>query len=308
MVTSMNTGDFASSSFKPGELLWHYTDFKGMEGILAGNIWASSLPYLNDMAEFRYGAEVAMEVLTRELQCASGESSQYFAELTNRVAKTLKERYKPADVFVASFSSEKDDLSQWRAYGGNGPSFSLGFDPRRLEDAAAKHLFGLHQVKYDDAHIREDVYAELQDLIEEVKASAEDESSDTARTFASFWAPNVLGRLIFLAPRYKHPKFDAEKEWRLIRRQPLLGGGPILKHHFRRSGSLVVPYVELPLHVCKPSPEGWGSELTDSALAAVVVGPSPHPEEVVFAVSEMIARMGFGNVEICRTEVPFRNW
>jgi Protein of unknown function (DUF2971) len=37
------------------------------------------------------------------------------------------------DFFTASFTAERDDLGQWRAYADNGRGFALGFAPKMFE-------------------------------------------------------------------------------------------------------------------------------------------------------------------------------
>jgi hypothetical protein len=140
--------DLNTRALEPGALLWHYTNFPGLKGILEGTFWASSLPYLNDTEEFRYGLNVALEVLQTQLTVRLRELSPAGGAIYDEVASFFLDRYRPRDVFVASLSTEKDDLSQWRGYGGVGPSFSIGFDPRGLERRADETLFALDEVQY----------------------------------------------------------------------------------------------------------------------------------------------------------------
>lgn len=58
-------------------------------------------------------------------------------------------------VFVTSLSAEKNELSQWRAYGGSSGSFALGFNSERLVAAIAKNTdtrFNLYKCIYDEAY------------------------------------------------------------------------------------------------------------------------------------------------------------
>ncbi len=66
----MASNELNTSALPPDALLWHYTDFKGLNGILAGTIWASSVMYLNDTREYIHGLEIALEVLQNTLQLA----------------------------------------------------------------------------------------------------------------------------------------------------------------------------------------------------------------------------------------------
>ncbi len=47
-MPTMQPDDYASKTLEPGQLLWHFTDFAGLDGIVKGTIWASSLVYVND--------------------------------------------------------------------------------------------------------------------------------------------------------------------------------------------------------------------------------------------------------------------
>ena len=128
----MEPDDLNTRDLEPGTLLWHYTDYKGLEGILVGAIWASSLPYLNDTEEFRHGAEIALEVLQNELAVALGAfDAAYASAIHDQLRAFFQNLVQPSDVFIAALSKKQDDISQWRAYGGDrGPMFSAGFDPK----------------------------------------------------------------------------------------------------------------------------------------------------------------------------------
>jgi hypothetical protein len=46
----------------------------------------------------------------------------------------------------------------------------------------------------------------------------------------------------------------------------------------------------------------------ESPVAAITIGPSPHPDELLYAVEEMTARIGLPSVRIEPSSVPYRNW
>jgi hypothetical protein len=128
--------------------------------------------------------------------------------------------------------------------------------------------------------------------------------------FATRFGPDIATALLTVAPRYKHEKFSAEKEWRLIRRQPALSPPPMLPLRFRQSGSLIVPYLELKLHSpvddsMSVSPTG---ELPgNSPVAAITIGPSPYPDELSYSVNHMAVSKGLF-LDVSVSQVPFRNW
>ena len=293
----MEPDDLNTRALPRGALLWHYTSFEGLEGILAGKLWASSLRYLNDTEEFDHGLNIALEVLQNELAIAlSQHGHPDGAAIANiihsQVVEFFSERYQPRDVFVAAFSAKQDDLSQWRAYGATGgPQFSIGFHPAVLEQTADDYLFILQEVKYERRNIIPDLRLALRPSIDDIlEGLTEQPSAAPAR--CRQWAQDIAGTLMLLAPFYKHPKFEDEQEWRLVCRQaaepPFMLDDP-LPMHFRRSGSLIVPYIEMPLRAPAAKAE---DALNTSPVVTITIGPSPHPEHLRYAVREMTSRWG----------------
>lgn len=308
-IPSMESEDLNTRALAPNALLWHYTNFRGLEGILGGTIWASSLTYLNDTEEFHHGAAIALEVLQNELALALGATHADYADTIHSTAVSfLREKYRPRDIFVTALSTEADDLSQWRAYGGaSGPMFSVGFDPRRLEEQAARWLFELQEVKYKKRDIVPDVRLALKLPIDEILETLH--QSKGSPQLVSQWAASLAVELLMLAPLCKDEKFAAEKEWRLVRRQAVLTRRPALELKFRHTGSLVVPYLAMPLHEPAKQNDVMDNGVTiESPVAAITIGPSPHPDELLYSVREMTARIGLTGLRIEASSVPYRNW
>jgi hypothetical protein len=302
----MEPDDYATKKLTSGKLLWHYTrDFNGLKGILGGELWASSLLYLNDTEEFRYGVRVALNTIKPMF-----DNSEHLNRVWTSVEDFLLNRYKADDLFSISFSTEDDDLSQWRAYSGSGPSFSLGFEPKKLESQAIGYLFQLYEVRYRELLNEEDVTEELQEEVYRLDDAASAKDAHTSpEEFAREQGPIFARAIMQIAPRYKHPKFAAEKEWRLIRRMPVLTPRPWLPRQFRVSGSLVVPYVAMPLHVPQSEAAVYaGEEHVATSVSAITIGPSPHKEELKRAVESMTARLGLALIDVKSSAVPFRNW
>jgi hypothetical protein len=300
----MNTAALA-----PEALLWHYTDFKGLAGILGGNIWASSLAYLNDTEEFRHGAQLALEVVQNQLatSLSGGEYAPYASTIHQELLRFFSNQ-QPKDIFITSFSERDDDLSQWRAYGGNrGPMFSVGFNPTALEQKANEHSFELDEVIYRRQNILAHLNIAFKPVITDISASLGIPSGIPQQI--SRHVARIAQELFAVVPLCKNPKFSDEKEWRLIRRQPALTKLPRLPTHFRQSGSLIVPYLEMPLHIAMTEFEviDTGRDI-ESPVAAITIGPSPHPEQLEAAVEEMVWRTGLTLVKVQMSAVPYRNW
>jgi hypothetical protein len=108
--------------------LYHYTDAAGLEGIIKNQqFWFTSYTHLNDPSEIAYGMAIASELLS-DIGQASDPRIKIFCDMVNDLF--THENMKGAfGFFIASFSRERDDLGQWRAYGDNGRGFALGLAP-----------------------------------------------------------------------------------------------------------------------------------------------------------------------------------
>jgi hypothetical protein len=306
----MSNSDGTEEMPAAGELVWHYTDFKGLQGILDGEIWASSVAYLNDTEESRHAVKIAAAVLEEEretLSCFKDVDAPPATGAFDPLVKFFRE-IDGKNTFVSSFSSKSDDLSQWRAYGGAGPSFAIGFDPRRLAIRAHAVHFDFVRVLYSRAQIESAIRSAVQKYFASFKSSSEARNPDLYRDIS--FGLSVIGALFPLAARCKHESFKDEDEWRLVHQQSRPARRPALFTYFRQKGSLVVPYVKISLHepsAVDPTTAPGLTKQVDSPVAAITIGPSPHPEELRYAVGDMALRKGLIIYpEI--SSVPFRNW
>src|SRR5882757_5678072 len=100
------------ASTTPDPLIWHYTGFEGLHGILKDKaMWASSLAYLNDAQEFKHTIAVAGPLITTAFSGHPLFSAEPALDFVRRVMTSVSK------IYVSSFSTKRDDLSQWRAYG-----------------------------------------------------------------------------------------------------------------------------------------------------------------------------------------------
>ena len=117
--------------------LYHYTDAAGLEGIVKNQqVWFTSYTHLNDPTEIKYGMSIASELLS-EIGQGSNPRIKMFCDMVIDLF-THENMSGAFGFFIGSFSRERDDLGQWRAYGDNGRGFSLGLAPHlfRVEDKA----------------------------------------------------------------------------------------------------------------------------------------------------------------------------
>lgn len=261
-------GDILS---KPApDILYHYTDTKGVLGIVdSSSMWATSLLYLNDTTEYSY----AYELLLQE------------AKVYNHIYEIIL-RYKRDDIFVCSFSEEKDLLSQWRAYSDNARGFSIGFKSSSIQILAKYQKFCLLPCIYDPDTQKKVISDRLvkYNLIMKNNPSG----FDIGELVKDFYT---------IFPIIKHPKFSEEKEWRLI-------SEAIVEKRtwkFRVGKYSIIPYVEFGL-----KHDQYGSHV----IHEIMIGPGLDYDLNERALSNILDTsydISIPSRKILKSEVPYRS-
>jgi hypothetical protein len=103
---------FGFDEANPPAVLYHYTSMSALLSIVrSGRIWASHCRFLNDRSEITTMWDAVEKRLDERI---AKEPSTQAAAVLSEVTAAVKER-KSSNEFVASFSENGDDLSQWRA-------------------------------------------------------------------------------------------------------------------------------------------------------------------------------------------------
>lgn len=273
-------------------LLWHYTSWPALQGIIEKNeIWASHIEYLNDSKEYVHGLELIEPVLER-----------------NGLGRELENFYKDSKVetYTASFSASFDSLSQWRAYAGSGAGIAIGFDRTKLVELAERHVSHFDRCYYLDQDVNaEDSIPELRAQLEQLndlrsRVPESTQRNNTARRYGNAAGSTVWGMFPRLAARVKDIGFKEENEYRLIMRKR---AGPQSKRFFRTRGSLVVPYLKLRL-----SEEG-STDPNANPIRGILVGPSVHMGLIKEAVDLLLdPTLYILSAKVSVSRLPFRNW
>ncbi len=121
----------------PPPLIYHYTTDVGLRGILeTGKIWLTDIFNLNDPSELSHGFSHVIKILNGKAVDGPPPSKLFAQQI--EAFLTQGGIQAAAHYFVSSFSSNGDDLGQWRAYADNGRGYALGFDAKHLEKAFTK--------------------------------------------------------------------------------------------------------------------------------------------------------------------------
>jgi hypothetical protein len=199
--------------------------------------------------------------------------------------------------FIASFSRERDDLAQWRAYGDNGRGFSLGLAPHlfQVEDKADtqshEHVF-LVPVVYgkQDArsHLMPAIEKAVHIIMDETVKQVTDLMQDRCEQFLDEMATNLIAsQMILNILTVKHEAYQQEKEVRLFK---VVGHRNLAPHvfHARPTWRYCSFHQELYAHSgegrhCRNRGKGLGDRPCQDPLVIelqrldyVAVGPAAH--------------------------------
>lgn len=274
----------------PNDMLYHYTSQRGLLGIVGDKkIWSTNLRYLNDSTEFSYTIDLTMNALNGR----PTEVKEFISDILTSHLNSLK----TGPVFAASLSTQRDQLSQWRGYCPDSGGFMIGFDRAELQRLAKEQGFGLNHCIYNLAKQQKIINKKIECLSQIIHS---DESPQPNIELDSYFTTISKARLNFalnfllLAPRFKHPSFKQEDEWRLVS-DPTDSIPRKIK--FREGKSTIVPYIEFSL----------SNKMSSMPIKEIMVGPTPHPDLSLNSVRELLRNKGI-SCNISKSDIPFRSW
>ena len=206
----------------PETILWHYTTGSSLVAILESmTLYSTHISCLNDSSEVRYGASCFREAL--KVARLNSYRDELVVKLIDGALEYLKENPDfPAQAvaphFVACFSEEKDDLSQWRAYGGGEDGYAIAF---RAGDLWGCPNSALVRVNYDSSQhckmAQRAVEAMIEFFFDGLKKCNRD---DDAVKFGEEFLPKWEEAITMIAPLLKDPGFNKERECRITKGFP----------------------------------------------------------------------------------------
>jgi len=284
------------------DTLYHYTSQAGLLGIIQDHeIWATHTQYLNDSREYIHALELVREELS--IRRAGAANAEEITAL-NEMLTALLGGVQSINVCVSSFSEDGDSLSQWRAYGGTGSGFAIGFLGEFLAAMASKENAFLVRCVYELDKQQAIVHQFIDIVFEEVMAHRSLKETDEE---FFFWhhGGNLLPYLHRLAPAMKNLSFKDEREWRIISR-PLMSTSE--RFSYRQGKSTIVPYYRFPL-------TRTADQVGQGSLREIIVGPTPDHNQSEMAVRSLLSSQRLtsnftpgGPVPIRKSAIPYRTW
>ena len=277
------------------ETLYHYTTPEGLIGIISSNhVWATDAFYLNDSEELIGGIRVAKAQLEKMRERATHENQRSRIDWLLNDIRNLGTPGSMA-AYVCSFSSERDLLSQWRAYC-KGGGFSIGFPADQLAQTVAEQGFSLSQCSYsEDDHKRLMSEAANRIVSPWIETASQPLNEDAERFRIS---GNLAWELMRVASRLKNASFAEEREFRVVSTPEHERRYKAEERFFRAKGAMIVPYTKIEL---PKTTEFW-------SRVHIIVGPTPHREQSKASVYALVRRYRGHAIGIDATRTPFREW
>jgi hypothetical protein len=277
------------------KVLWHYTTGTKLINIIeTHSLWMTQISCLNDYSEMRYAVDLLRRSFRdRRLSATLASDEEY---LCDRIETALSVDVVPtSDWFVFCLSEERDDLSQWRAYGDGEGGFAIGFDSNSLVFGALPTGYFLARVTYDrSAHaalMTSIVTATLQFFMTGVKSATKGTREQWADAFLPVWAD----ALTWLIPVIKDDAFAAEREWRVVHRlQP--ADTDRMKYVQRR--------MMMSRHLPIDFPAVGGKVLLP--ISEIVVGPSRYKPISRVSVGDLLRTHHYVTANVSESRIPFQ--
>ena len=271
------------------EIVYHYTSLEGFFGIVENkSIWLSDYSYLNDRRELKYGADIAKNAIAQLAKTEPDPNPrELFSDWIEKL-EVLENR-----ICMASFSSEDDSLSQWRAYG----PIAIGFDTRALS-------LHVDQSRLQPVEYNPEVQKKLIEILVYHLKSAYLVDTTEGRLDRIPDAYHKVYLILELIAFFKDPAFKSENEYRLVYIDiPEVLDSIGLERppkSFRISKGRIVPYV--------PSVDILPSEYRDYKLELKEIVLGPESDELLEkGVREFLDENGLTDVISRRSLIPLRS-
>ncbi|MEO9169219.1 MAG: DUF2971 domain-containing protein [Aestuariivirga sp.] len=292
---------------KPPALLYHYTDYAGLTGIIkSGKLRFSDIFRLNDPSELSHGLRIAIDILKSRTNYERPEIATFASQFERFYLDGGIEKI--AHFFIACFSCDGDDLGQWRAYADNGQGFALGFDTGSLEDAFVKKKgkpvkqHSTFPITYDDKELTR-IQTALVDLVDPLISLPRSTGvrGDALRAYMMdllvYHSMNVIRGIIF----FKHEAYKNETEYRF--QQLFQAGPPVPDVKYKPRSKSEVSYVEQ----VRYREFDWRSA-APGQLKKIVIGPAADRAKAARFVKDCLITFHAepNSVELVYSKIPYR--
>ncbi len=245
--------------------LYHYTSLDGFKGIISSNsFWLSNSFKTNDKREIIWVLDKIREMYPEKAEVINKLSDFYKIWISNY--------FRP---HIGCFSRNRDQLSQWRAYGNDGKGICIGFNKEYFEQIREidNKEFKIQDVLYDIEEQKEIISEMIARISNLSKSDFPDYPNVDIESFDFFdiieecdngFSGMLLTSLLLdLGIEFKNSCFEEEEEVRLVHGYNKLAAEPDM-FKYRFTDDDMITYIDIPLFF-----EG----VDIKAISEIIIGP-----------------------------------
>ena len=293
-------------------VIYHYTSAEGLKGIIENSeIWLTNAVFVNDTTECKALQE------EKDLFDERDFSNEH---VRDKWKYFINSPDKENNIYIASFSSGKESLGQWRAYG----NFRIGFKAKDL----IKRPFNLYKCIYSKKEIKE--WLLKKGRIKEWNGNSLDDQSKRVAAFNLIYAASK---------KYKNKHFKEEREVRLVvisnhtrgfypNSSSMFENEPPIYYRNHYIYEMPVPYVKFFIGNKREEENDKKDEAKEThrqmkerklndeknvkrellPIAEVLIGPMPHQKEAEIACKILLKDNGYEDVKVNVSKIPYRGF
>jgi hypothetical protein len=269
--------------------VYHYTDGAAAVAILEdARLRATNILYLDDGRDMAHSLEFFRHALEiREQQYPGGVTAELAALIRQYLAEVGG--YVPPDIWIATFSSERDSARHWESVQGCGHAVAIGFTPAGIVRGAETGGALLAPCCYDDdtklAIMTRGI--EVAERLYEKRRAAFARSPGAGVALVRY----VLRELALFGALMKRSELKDEDEWRVILCNPsqtAVGARRIRAIAKQEYTSL---YIDLEI-----------ADATDRLpLCEILVGPGNHQQMTARAFWTLLYKHGYERADVIQS-------
>ncbi len=269
---------------KPPAALYHYTTAAGLLGIVSSrHLRGTNSSFMNDSSEFTYGVELALKRFDAELK-EHQERNDRIALMMGVLGEIwMKNQASLAETYVACFTEARDDLGQWRAYGGNADRYCVGVDIHTLSERGRYSFAPVIYSRQQQEKLIEDYFSATSSFLRQQHSVSEPLLVSCVKILCRWLLESI--------PFFKDDHFASEREWRAVTNIDTIQKGEL---HFDPSSGTLRPYVQM-----------FESDLK-LPITEVIVQSARRDERATKAVALLLSKYGYADTKVVESEVPFR--
>jgi hypothetical protein len=288
--------------------VYHYTTPTAFKAIVeTGVLRGTHLAFTNDVQEYRHAAILAQEVAEAFRPNANADQRRLLDAVCANLASTTLFNMFPYG--IACFTENPDQLSQWRAYCGEG-GIAIGFDTQQLVKNANRqgNIFGpaIYDIATKKALITESFEWMMDEYPKRIRGLAPNEID----THLEAWVYNWAWRAAYIAPLFKDGGFKEESEWRFMRRFIYPWE---VKYLAKRTH--LCPYLEIHAGEKRTHPTHWAPDDPRRAapmppklpITELWFGPSRYQEHAHASCKFFLEHYDYTGVQLNVSKTPFRS-